>query len=177
MPAPTRPVSAKTFQRERVIFVPTIASATLAPTVSELTGASAFDVTQYLFGTWGRPTQNTNRVQLARRLGDGAQYEQIGTSNYTGGDLQFTVNPQAAANSVQKAAFEKLPEGTVGFLWRRLVTPLTVDVAAGQFGDTFPVEFGPAMPGPSSDGEEQEAVLMQSFAVTGPPAFIKAVLT
>lgn len=174
MAAPIRPAATKTFQREKWVFVPTIAS-TSAPTVAEVNAAGALDLSCYLLADSGKPAQNTNRVTLARRLCDGAQYEQIGTTNYTGGDARYAVNPQAAANSDPKKAYEKLAEGTTGYLVRRLGVAVATDFAAGQFVDVFPVEFGPAMPMPSSEGEEQEAIIMQSFAVTGPPAFIKAI--
>lgn len=173
MAAPIRIAATKTFQREKWLYVPTIANIN-SPTVTEVNAASGLDISCYLHSDTTRPTQNTNRVQLARRLCDGAQYEQIGTTTYAGGDLKYAVNPQAAAASDGKKAYEKFPEGTTGFLVRRLGKAVATDVAAGDFLDIFPVEFGPGMPMPSSDGEEQEAVIMQAFAVTGPPAFMKA---
>lgn len=174
MAAPVRPAATKTFQAEKWVWVPTIANIN-APTLTEVNAATGLDISCYLHSDTTRPTQNTNRVQLARRLCDGAQYEQIGTTTYAGGDMKYAVNPQAAAGSPAKAAYEKFPEGTTGYLVRRLGINVQTDFATGQFVDVFPVSFGPAMPMPSSDGEEQEAVVMQSFAVTGPPAFIKAI--
>ena len=175
MAAPIRIAATKTFMREKWVYVPTIANQS-APTLVEVNAATGLDISCYLHADTAKPAQNTNRVQLARRLCDGAQYEQIGTTNYTGGDMKYAVNPQAAAASDGKKAFEKFPEGTVGFLVRRLGIAVATDFATGQFVDTFPVEFGPAMPMPSSDGEEQEAVIMQAFAITGPPTFIKAIV-
>lgn len=175
MAAPVRIAATKTFQAEKWVFVPTIANIN-APTLAEVNAAGGLDISCFLHADTGRPAQNTNRVQLARRLCDGAQYEQIGTTTYTGGDMKYAVNPQAAALSDGKKAYEKFPDGTTGFLVRRLGINVQTDAATGQFVDVFPVAFGPAMPMPSSDGEEQEAVIMQSFAVTGPPAFIKALV-
>lgn len=174
MTAPIRPASTKAFQREKWVFVPTIASIT-APTVAEVTGASTLDVSCYLFDSTGRPAQNTNRVTLERRICDGAQYEQIGTTTYTGGDMMYAVDPQAAAASTGKKAWEKFPDGTTGFLVRRLGIDVNTDLAAGQFVDVFPVSFGPAMPTTVGDNDSAEVGISQAFAITAPPAFIKAV--
>ncbi len=157
------------------MFAATIAAPNTGPTATELNAASSLDITFYLMSEWGRPTMNTNRVQLARRLGDGAQYGTIGTTTFTGGDLQMVVNPQAAAGSDQRKAYEKFTDGLSGFIVRRLVTPLTTDWAAGQKVDLFPVLFGPSMPMPSGTGEEAEAVFQVAYEVTGPPYFDKAV--
>lgn len=175
MAAPIRIAATKTFTREKWLYVPAIANIN-SPALTEANAAASLDVSCYLHADTTKPTQNTNRVQLARRLCDGAQYEQIGTTTYTGGDMKYAVDPQAAALSNGKKAYEKFPEGTVGFLMRRLGIAVATDLATGQFVTTFPVEFGPGIDMPSSDGEEQEAVIMQSFAITGPPGILKALV-
>jgi hypothetical protein len=175
MAAPIRVPASKTFQREKVVFASAIAAYQTALTTAEATAAGNLDISCYLMSTWGRPTQNTNRVTLNRRLCDGAQYEQIGITTYTGGDLQYAVSPQAAAASDGKKAFEKFPEGTTGFFIQRLSVAVNTDLASGQFVNIFPVEFGPGMITVSGDDEASEAVVMQSFAITAPPKFSLAI--
>lgn len=171
MAAPIRVAATKTFQREKVVFASAVANYLTALSTAEATAAGNLDISCYLMAEWGRPAQNTNRVQLTRRLCDGAQYEQIGTTNYTGGELTYAIDPQAAAASNGKKAYEKFPEGTSGFFIQRLGPAVSLDLAAAQFVNIFPVSFGPQMIQPSSNGEEQEAVVMQSYAITAPPAF------
>lgn len=175
MTAPIRPASSKAFQREKWIFVPTIASATLAPTVAE-TGGTSLDISCMLFDGTARPQQNTNLVDRVRRICDGATYQQVGTTNYTGGEMLAAFDPQAAAASNGKKAWEKFPEGTTGFMVRRNGIAVATDIAAGQFVDSFPVEFGPPMPTTVGDGENSENAFVSTFAITGPPAFNVAVL-
>lgn len=175
MVAPVRPNPAKTFQREKVVYTSTIASYLTALTAAEATAAGNLDISCYLMSDWGRPSQNTNRVQYARRLCDGAQYETIGTANYTGGDLRYSIDPQAALASNAKKAYEKFPAGTTGFFIQRLGVNVVTDLAATQFVNVYPIEFGPQIVMPSSDGEDQEAIVMQSFAVSAPPVFQLAI--
>lgn len=176
MPEPIRPASTKTFTKENWIFVPTIASATLAPTVAEATGATSLDVTRILFASSGRPSASTNRVTAERRLGDGSQYEQIGTTTVTGGDMLYAFGDQAVAATDPKKLYEKIPEGTTGYLVNRRGLGRATALAAGQFVHVYPVEFGPSFPVNAGDGETAEAAMTVTFAVTGPPAIEVAVL-
>ena len=170
MVAPVRPAYTKLFQAEKVVWVPTVASIT-APAATEANATAGIDISCYVYDDIPRPTQNTNRVTFARRLCDGAVYEGIGTTNYTGGDLQYAYNPQAPANDPQKAVSVKLPNGTTGFLIWRLGINVNTDFATGQFVNVIPVAWGPQMPVPHGDGESAEVAIMQSYAVTAPPAF------
>lgn len=176
MAEPIRPASTKTFTKENWIFVPTIASSTLAPTVSEASGATALDISRIIFASSGRPTATTNRVTAERRLGDGALYEAIGTTQYTGGDMLYAMADQATTGADGKKLYEKIPEGTTGFLVNRRGLGRATDVASGQFVNVYPVEFGPSSPATAGDGESAEAAMTVTFAITGPPAFMVAVL-
>lgn len=175
MAAPIRPASTKAFQREKWAFVPTIAN-TAAPTVLEVNAAGALDISCYLYDSTGRPSQSTNRVTTERRICDGAQYQQVGITTYEGGEMLYAYDPQAAAASNGKKAAEKMVAGTTGYLVRRLGVDVNTDFAASQFVDVFPVEFGPAMTTKVGDGETAEVGKTQSFAITGPPAFDKALV-
>ena len=181
MAAPINPGSSKAFGREKWIFVPTIAN-TSAPTTAELTGASALDVSCYLFDpNFTRPSQNTNTVTKTRRVCDTVQYSQIGITQFSGGELTYAFDPQAAALSNGKKAWEKFGSGAVsattsGYLVRRNGIDVNTDIAAGQFVDVFPAEIGPGMPTTVGDGEAAENAAMHVFTITAAPAPNKAVV-
>lgn len=175
MTAPIRPASTKAYGREKWVFVPAIANIN-AMTVAEATGGTTFDLSCYFFDSFGRPTQNTARVTRERRVCDTVQYEQIGTTTQTGGDLLYAVNPQAVAATDGKKALEKLPEGTAGFLVKRVGIDVNTDLATGQFYSAYPIEVGPPFDTTVGDGDAMEAAITQTFAVTGPIAVIKAIV-
>lgn len=174
MAAPIRPASSKAYGREKWVFVPTIAD-TDAPTVAEVTAGTVLDISCYLFESTGRPGATTNLVDRERRICDTVTFQQVGTTTYSGGEMQASFDPQAAALSDGKKAWEKFPEGTTGYLVRRLGIDVDTDLAAGQFVDVFPVEFGVPVPGTVGDGESRESSFMSTFAITSTPAFNKAI--
>lgn len=175
MVAPLRPASVKAFQREKWVWVPAIANIA-APTIAEITAVAGLDISCMLFDSTARPTKNTNLVTRERRICDGAVYQQIGTTTYEGGQMLGAFNPQGAAASDGVKAWEKFPAGTTGFLVRRLGIDVNTDMATGQFVDPFPVEFDEPFPTTAGDGEAAEAAFMSTFAITGPPAFKKAIV-
>lgn len=173
MAAPIRPASSKAFQREKWSFVATIANQA-APTATEVNAAGSLDISCYLFTGSARPGQNVNLVSKERRICDGATYQQIGTVTYEGGQMLAAFDPQAAALSNGKKAWEKFPAGTTGFLVRRMGIDVQTDFAVAQFVDVFPVEFAEPMPTTAGDGEAAENAFTSTFAITGPPSFNKA---
>lgn len=174
MAAPIRPASSKSYGREKWQFVPTIASI-VAPTITEINAVSGLDISCMLFEPSARPTASTNLVDRERRICDTVTFQQVGTTTYAGGEMIAAVDPQAAAASDGKKAWEKFVEGTTGFLVRRLGILVATDFAAGQFVDVFPVEFGVPVPGTVGDGEARENSFSVTFAITSTPAFIKAI--
>lgn len=174
MAAPIRPPSAKAYGREKWAYVPTVANIN-APTLAELNAAAGLDISCYLFDSSTRPTQNTNLVTKERRVCDTKQFQQVGNTDPTGGEITYALDPQAAALSDGKKAWEKIGAGATGFLVRRLGIDVNTDFAAGQFVDVFPVEFGPSMPIKVGDGEAAEVGATASFAITADPAYIKAI--
>lgn len=176
MAAPVRPASSKAFGREKWVFVPTIANIT-APTVAEVTAGTVLDISCYLFESSGRPEASTNLVERERRLCDTTSFQQVGTTSYSGGQMVASFDPQAAALSDGKKAWEKFTEGTTGYLVRRLGVAVATDLDTGQFVDVFPVEFGVPVPGTVGDGESRENSFTSQFAITSTPAFNKAIVT
>lgn len=174
MAEPIRPSAALTYGRENWIFVPTIADPS-APTATEINSASGLDISRILFASTGQPDQSTNRVTAERRLADTTVSERIGDTSFTGGDMLYAFDPQAAAGADGKKLWELIPGGTEGYLVRRMGVSRATAVAAGQFVDVFPVEFGPSMPVKSGEGESSEAAAKCAFAVTDTPSFNVAV--
>lgn len=176
MPEPLRPTATKLYLRENWVFVPTIASASLAPTVAEVTGASALDFTNITFADGApEPSQSTNRVRETRRFGDASTGEFIGETTHEGGELTYAFAPQAVAASDGKKMWEKIPEGTTGYLVRRQGVAKATAFSAGQFVDVWPVEFGPSRPAKTGDGEAAQAAAIATYAV-GSPKYNVAVL-
>lgn len=175
MAAPIRPASAKAYGREKWFFAPAVADLT-EPTVAEVTAVTGLDISCYMFDSSGDPTQNTNLVERQRRRCDTKTFQQIGTTQYDGGELRYAVDPQAVAASDGKKAWEKFPEGTTGFFIRRFNVDVDTDLAAGQFVDVFPVELGPPMTTKEGDGESSEVAATQTFAITSDPEFIVAIV-
>lgn len=176
MAAPINPGSTKTFGKEKWAFVSTIATPASPSAGTEVNAASSLDISCFLYDDFDRPGKNTNTVTKKRRVCDTVQYQQIGVTQFSGGELTYSVDPQAVAGSNGKKAFEKLPAGTTGYLVRRLGIDVNTDFASGQFVDVFPVEVGPQLPGNMGDGETAEAGITQTFVITAAPQFIKALV-
>lgn len=174
MAAPIRPAATKAYLRDKWIFVTALADPS-APTALELTGASALDVTKMFFASSARPSQSTNLARAPKRLGDAETYEFVGESQSTFGEVRYSFDPQGAAASDGKKAFEKFPAGTTGYLVNRLGLPQDTDVIAGQFVTAYPVEFGPQVETKEGDGEGAEVAIVQTVAQTGPKSLNVAV--
>lgn len=174
MAEPLRPNPAKVFGRENWIFVPTFAAYT-APTVTEAAGASALDITRIAFADGApAPSQSTNLVEQNRRFGDTKVAQNVGETTYQGGQMNYQFDPQAAAASDAKKAYEKFlnTSGVItGYFVRRQNIARDAVLAVGQFVDVYPVEIGPSMPTTVGQAESSEAAAMCTFAVTGEPKF------
>lgn len=178
MPEPLRPASAKAYTRENWIFIPSIADAGLAPTVLEVTAASALDITNMVYADGApNPEVTTEMAKQERRLGDDVIYEFVGTTEITGGRITMQFNSQGVALSDAVKAWEKFSAGGVsGFMARRLNVPKATDVAAGQFLHVYPAELGVFSPTKQGEGTSAEEAMVGSWAVTAPPKYKVAVL-
>lgn len=159
MAAPLRTAPALTFKRRNWLYVPAAGFADYtAPTALELGAASVLDFTRMSFrdGTTA-PTQSTNRNQALPRLGDDTNFELKGVTQYTGGTLQYAVDPQAAAGTDAKKVWETFLDGPDGgFLVRRLNVPRDTAPTAGQFVTVIPADLGPSFEVEVGDGESAE---------------------
>ena len=177
MAEPLRPNAAKLYTRENWYFVETIASATLAPSVIELTALSTLDFTNIGFREGApNPEQETNLVDQNPRIGDANLFQFVGETKYNGGPVTLQFNPQGVAAGVDVKAWELLNNGAVGFMVHRMNIPKDLDPAAGQFVDVLPCEYGPFMPTRSGEGEGAEAAMVGTYAITAKPAYKIAIL-
>lgn len=181
MAEPLRPNTAKVFLRTNVIFIPTIASATLAPTAAEATGASSLDITNIAFADgMPFPTFSTNVVEAQKRFGDGVVGKSIGLTSVDIGELTYQFNQQGVAASNEVKAWEKflnVSGATVsGYLAYRYNVPKATTPVAGQFVDVYAVEIGPSLSMPYGDGEAAEGGAKAVVAATGSYALKIAIL-
>lgn len=177
MAAPTRPNSAKVYTRDKWIFVPTLADQDAPAAATEVNGASALDLSKMLFASSARPSASTNLASAPRRLGDASVFQFVGETSWTLGELRYSFDPQAAAASEGKEAYETLPAGTTGFLINALNFPVDDDLAAADFVSVYPVEFGVQVETPEGDGEGAEVAIAQTVAITNPPSINVALAT
>lgn len=177
MTAPTRPTGTKYYLRSKWVFIPTGTYDPAAPSTALLVGGTALDVSMMFYASSANPTQTTNLPKAPKRVADSVIYEQIGDTNATFGEVRYAFDPQAAAASTGKKAYEKFPEGTAGFMVNRLGIAATTDLAVGQFVTSYPVLAGPQLEVPEGDAEGAEVALVQTFAQTGPKSLNVALLT
>lgn len=179
MTAPSRPAAVSTYAQENWVLVLTMANGatTLIPTAAEVIAGTALDITLIAFDDTARPTQSTNRVTEARRLGDTVLFESIGNTTYAGGEMHYQIQPQAAIGTAGKALFEKIPAGTQAFLVQRIGVAIATTPATGQFVNSYAVGFGPSFPLFAGDGETSQAGMVCTFAVRSPAPAISVALT
>jgi hypothetical protein len=178
MAEPSRPAPNKAYGRQNWLVIPTTAgyATGVGPSVAEVTGASALDVTNIVFADASiNPGQSTNTATQQRRLGDTRTYNFSGTTTYSGGDFTYEFDPQAATATAGVALWEKISAGGLFFLVRRLGVPRATAPAAGQFVDVYPADIGPSMPTTSGDAESAETAAMAHFEVYNVPLFKVAI--
>lgn len=169
MAAPLTPTGVKVQGNIKTIFVPTLNAA--APSLATLTATDALEVTNIFYADSGRYTKDTSTGTAPRRLGSKKVWEQAGTTNESfSGAMRYVVDPQAAAGSDGKKAYEKLTEGTTGYLFEVPGIDTDTDLAVGQFGRAIPVKFlAQNITGDPSD-EFAEFAVEQGAIVTAPGA-------
>ena len=152
MVAPTKPQKVTANGKDSWWWVPAIASMT-APTLAEVNSVSGLNISCYLLAEQEGVSSSAEKVKLARLLCETTTTEGLGEQTWSLADLQAVFDPQAAAASTGKKAWDILKAGTSGYLVRRQAFVALSDVAvtAGQFVDTFKVETGKGTPGKSAN--------------------------
>lgn len=167
MAAPIFPAGVNAQGAVKVIWVETIANPA-APTLAEINAGTSLDLSLTMYEGGWQPGVTANKVSAKRRLASRKVYEKFGTTTETLGDLQYSFNPQAAAGSDGKKAYEALTEGSTGFFVERLgLDAETVDVATGQFVNVYPVVCGPQTISGDTADEAAEFQVTQPVGITG----------
>jgi hypothetical protein len=140
MAAPLTPAGVKVQGQYKKIYVPTLSLT--APSVAAATAADALEVTNIWYADSGTYQTETNIGTAPRRIGTAKTWQIDGETNesFTGA-LRYVVNPQAAAGSDGKKAYEKFPAGTTGFVLHMPGVPVDTNLAVGQFGFVVPTKF------------------------------------
>lgn len=141
----------------------------LAPSLAELEAVGSLDLSCFLYG-WA-PAAEANKGAAPRRLCSKREFEKFGATTESIGDLSYTVDPQAAAASDGKKAYEALTEGTAGYLTERLgMDAEEGDYTIGDFVVVRPVLFGPQIIIGDPTDEFAEFTVNQPVAVQAPGA-------
>lgn len=146
MSVPVKPALKRAFARDRWYWVPSVASTT-APTVAEVTATAGFNLSCSLFGDSQEGFDaTTDKVTLPRRNCETDVFQVNGATTNSAPDLMVSFQPQAAALSDGKKAWEAMDDNSNGFLIRvQDVDPL-VDSLAGEFVDVVPAQLTKKIP-------------------------------
>lgn len=140
--AVTFPTGVSARGNDSVIWVPALADPA-APSVTELTGASAVNISCALIGFSPSVDQATF---TDTRLCSKQTFNRMGQATYSIDTLNYVYDPQtvgAATPTADNVAYDALTGGQSGyFVHRRGLDAQTVDVAAAQKVTVYPVELG-----------------------------------
>ena len=168
MAAPLTPTGIKVQGKVKVVFAPT--GSLTSPSLAIATGATALDVSNIFYADGWSYTKETSKVTAPRRLGTTRQWEQAGTTSETLGELHYQVDPQAAAATDGKKAWEKLPNGTTGFFYVRKGLDVNTDLAIGQFVEVVPTQLLERYITGDPTDEAAEFTVVQQAIITAPGA-------
>lgn len=143
----------------KIVFVPTLADPT-APTVTEVTGASAKDLSCYLTADGWTPGLDEQTVS-DDRLCSTQTFEKPGRAARSL-TIKYVENPTDDPNNV---AYVTLAPGTTGYLVQRRGVSVDTALATDDVVDVWPVQAGKYDPQPP----EANSVLkvQQKMFVTG----------
>ena len=148
--------------------VPAIANPSAPSLATEINAATAVDISGYImagaFTLASEQGRGTNR-----RLGSKQTFQRLGRDNPTIEDIRYVYYPQAAAADPNNKAYETLISGYAGFIVVRYgLDAQTVDFAAAQKVDIWPVEFGVQRKDPPPEDDEFALLTVtQAVGVTG----------
>lgn len=152
MVAPSKPQKVQANGKDSWFWVPAIADMT-EPTIVEINVGT--NVSCYLLAEQEGVTSNVEKVRLARLLCETSTTEGLGEQTWSLADITGVFDPQAAAASVGKKAWELFQDPTnAGYLVRRQGVVAYSDApeaTAGQFFDVFKVEVSKATPGKTAN--------------------------
>ena len=174
MAAPLKPQKVTANGKDSWFWVPAIADMA-APTVAEINAASGVNITCFLLAEQDGVTGTAEKVALARLLCETSTTEALGDQTWSLADLQGVFDPQAAAGSTGKKAWEEFQDAiNPGYLVRRqgvIADSDSAEAATGQFVDVFQVEVAKATPGKSSTDASGIYTFTAPVALVSTPEF------
>jgi len=139
--AVTFPTGVSAQGNDSVIWVPALADPS-APTVTELTGAGAINISCALVGFSVSVDQGTF---TDTRLCSTQEFDNLGKAKYSIDDLQYVYDPQTVGADPaddDNIAYDNLTPGLTGFFVHRRGISAKTDVAADQVVNVYPSELG-----------------------------------
>jgi hypothetical protein len=176
MAAPISPAKKLSYGKDTWWLVPAVANKN-APTAAEVNAATGLNMAGVLLADFEGMSSTTAKVTIPAVMMETSVTEVSGATTHSMADMQVTFQPQAAAGSPGKKAWELVSSGSfVGFAIRRQDVDATAgDATTGQFVDVVPVEVDQPIPGRTSAGPDGIYVFTAPVSITGDPAFNKAV--
>lgn len=170
MVSPTKPRKVRAHGKDSWFLVPTVANIN-APTALEVNSVSGINISCAVLAGGDSLTATTNKVTLPSYLCETESFEGNDDTSFSMGDVEIGFDPQAAAESDDKEAFEFLRDGFTGYAVRRQGVATSVGATtAGEFVDVVPVEIARAVPGRSSTDNSAIYTATAAVSVTGSPA-------
>jgi hypothetical protein len=170
----TYPPGVKAEGNSTVVYVPALVSTTHV-LVSEVTGG--LDVSYFLKGGQFQPGGEQPKGD-DRRYGSKATFEELGRDKPSIADIQYIIDPQAAAAVATNEAYETFKDGITGFFIVRWALDVDAAFAATQKVDVWPIKFGAQRKTPIAENDEfAKLTATQTVAVTGPVKYDQALFT
>lgn len=176
MAVPIKPPLRRAYARDRWLWVPAVAD-TDAPTVAEIQAAAGFNLSCSVFGDSQEGfAANTEKVNLPRLNCESQTYEVNGATTFSAPDLTVSFQPQSAALSDGKKAWEAMDDNASGFLVRGQDLDPTADFAAGEFVDVIPAQLGVKVPTKTSNGADGVYAFTVPASITSAPSWNVAIV-
>jgi hypothetical protein len=167
MATPVKPQKKLAYGKRRFWLVDTIASAT-APTDDEINAGDYLAC--YPLSDAAGPVSTPNKVTLPVLLCETDTEEDFGTTTHTHPDLVLVYDPQAAAASAGKKAWDLVKDGYEGFIVWELGVDGDADdqIVAGEFVTVVPCKIRVISEEPTSTGEDGLLAFQVTVVVRSP---------
>lgn len=157
------PAGVASSRNRNAIWVDAIAVPS-APTVAELTSSTAaLDISCWLNADWEAFSASQSKESDERWCGN--KFESMGEVEYTVGDLEYVVDPQAVDTQGTARASAFLTEGKRGYLVIRRGKNMDSPITAGDKVDVLTCQLG--APVPAATGRNEPLRDRQAVAVVG----------
>lgn len=165
MVAPITPAKKLANGKDHWWLVTTIANPA-APTAAEIN--AGLNISGVLLADYDNPSATTDKVTIPRVMLETEATEVNGETRVSASDMQLTLQPQAAAGTEGKEAYELVKDGFTGFAVRRQDVQNTASdaVTAAQFVDVLGIDITIAIPGKTSSGPDGIYIATVPVSVT-----------